>query len=299
VKFTKRRWSDEQINLWPLTYARDKNGSPFSLVIDSGDDENKGCHLRLRGFGHTLLIELPPIVRPWRQKIVAHWDEATVTRLGRDWYWDVHSRQYGFQISESGFLQVFLGRHTHDSATDQSWCKHLPFTRWRFVRFSLYDTAGNQFWTHLEGALIEGVDGFEQFEEQQKAARRFEEQRKAVGRCPIEHFAFDDFDGERITALCHIEEREWLFGEGWFRWLSLFRKPKVSRALAIRFSKETGPRKGSWKGGTIEHGIEMLPGELHEAAFRRYCAGNQMEFVDARRIKAELLRAVKASGNGH
>lgn len=32
-----------------------------------------------------------------------------------------------------------------------------------------------------------------------------------------------------------------------------------------------GPEKGSWKGGTIGHSIEMLPDELHEAAFRRYC----------------------------
>ena len=34
---------------------------------------------------------------------------------------------------------------------------------------------------------------------------------------------------------------------------------------------ETGREKGSWKGGTIGTSIEMLPGELHESAFRRYC----------------------------
>lgn len=69
----------------------------------------------------------------------------------------------------------------------------------------------------------------------------------------------------------HIEEREWKFGTGWFRWLSWFRKPKVSRSLDIRFSEEVGKDKGSWKGGKVGHGIDMLPGELHEAAFRRYC----------------------------
>jgi hypothetical protein len=51
--------------------------------------------------------------------------------------------------------------------------------------------------------------------------------------------------------------------------------------LDIRFSEETGRRKGSWKGGTLGHGIDMLPGELHEAAFRRYCATHEMEFVGA------------------
>lgn len=34
-----------------------------------------------------------------------------------------------------------------------------------------------------------------------------------------------------------------------------------------------------WKGGTTGHAINMLSGELHEAAFRRYCAENNMTFV--------------------
>ena len=46
---------------------------------------------------------------------------------------------------------------------------------------------------------------------------------------------------------------------------------KIRRSLDLEFSGETGPEKGSWKGGTVGTGIEMLPGELHEAAFRRYC----------------------------
>lgn len=39
-------------------------------------------------------------------------------------------------------------------------------------------------------------------------------------------------------------------------------------------------RKGSWKGGTIGHSIEMPPGELHADAFRRYCAEHNMTFSD-------------------
>ncbi len=62
-----------------------------------------------------------------------------------------------------------------------------------------------------------------------------------------------------------------LFGTGWFKWLSWFRAPKIRRSLAIEFSGETGPEKGSWKGGTVGTGIDMRPGELHESAFRRYC----------------------------
>lgn len=53
----------------------------------------------------------------------------------------------------------------------------------------------------------------------------------------------------------------------------------VRRSLDIQFSGETGTRKGSWKGGTVGHSIDMLPGELHEAAFRRYCSEHKMAFV--------------------
>lgn len=270
MKSMCRRWSDEQSSFSFITYSPDKHGKPFGFVIDSGKDEYPGCHLRVRGFGHTLLIELPPIVRPWRQKIVAHsWDAKTVARLGRDWYWDEHRREYGFQISDGGFLQVFFGPQTDDSSTEHRWSKFLPFTQWRHVRVSLYDTEGSHFWTRRDGVpKSEGLLGFQ-------------EHIKAKERCPSVCFGFDDFDGERITVRTHIEEREWRFGDGWFRWLSVFRKPKVRRSLDLAFSKETGSRKGSWKGGTIGHGIEMLPGEMHEAAFRRYCVEHRMRFGGA------------------
>ena len=84
-------------------------------------------------------------------------------------------------------------------------------------------------------------------------------------------FQFEDYDGEIITATSLIEERQWEFGEGYFKWLSWFRKPKIIRSLDLQFSEEVGPEKGSWKGGTVGHGIDMLPGEMHEQAFRRYC----------------------------
>jgi hypothetical protein len=53
----------------------------------------------------------------------------------------------------------------------------------------------------------------------------------------------------------------------------------VRRSLDLQFSAEVGKRKGSWKGGTIGHSIDMMPGELHEAAFRRYCAQQGLTFV--------------------
>ena len=71
------------------------------------------------------------------------------------------------------------------------------------------------------------------------------------------------------------------FGTKSFKWLSWFVAPKISRSLMLQFQKETGRRKKSWKGGTVGHSIRMLPGELHESAFRRYCQEHDMTFVRA------------------
>jgi hypothetical protein len=236
------------------------------MVLGSGDDDERpGCRLRMSGFGHTLIIALPGIVRPWKRKVIAHWDAATIARLGRDWYWDTYPREYGFSYGgEAGFLQVFLGPHTHDSTTTKIWSKFMPWRSWRHVRHSLYDLDGAHFADMPDrGSYIETLPERERLQET----------------CPSATYGFTDFDGEALTATTRIEEREWRLGEGRFKWLSWFRNPNISRSLDIRFSKETGKRKGSWKGGTTGHSITMLPGELHESAFRRYCAEHDMAFI--------------------
>jgi hypothetical protein len=257
-----RRWSDNDHHFGPFTFAYDRRYKPISVVLSSAEEDHPGCNLRISAFGLTLITELPGIIKPHKQQVFPQcWDAATIDRLGRNWYWDVSLRRYGFSVSE-GFLQVFLGRETGDSSTTQSWSKFLPWTQWRFIRHSLYGADGSHFWT-----------------ESDEDKKNWMAHREAKDECSSLSFEFDDFDGERITVKTIIEEREWKFGEGWFKWLSLFRKAKVSRSLDLEFSKETGKRKGSWKGGTIGHSIEMIPGELHESAFRRYCSEHEMTFI--------------------
>lgn len=259
------RWGDKDKYFGPLTYSKDDRYKHTAIVISSGDDEDRqGCRIRISGFGHTLILALPPVIKPWRKKVRAGWDEQTINRLGRDWYWDVHEREYGFSYS-NGFLNFALGRQTHDSSTEQRWSCFLPWTQWRHVRRSFYGLDGQHFWTepNHDGRL--------------GTAER-EDNWAKMKSCPAQKFAFTDYDGEQLTAKTRIEEREWHFGEGLFKWLSVFRNSKISRSLDIEFSGETGRRKGSWKGGTIGHSINMLPGELHKAAFRRYCAEHEMVF---------------------
>ncbi|HET7348628.1 MAG TPA: hypothetical protein VFJ10_14930, partial [Acidobacteriaceae bacterium] len=241
------RWGDDDRYFGPFTYARDTHGyRPIAIVLGSGDgDDYPGCRLRMSAFGHTLIVALPPIIKPWRRRV----------DTPRGGYWDSGEREYGFSLSE-GHLSVKLGRVTNDSRTEQTWGCFLPWTQWRFVRHSLYG---------LDGSLFADLPVHARW-----GTPECEEEERLRSACPTVAFEFDDFDGERITAVTKIEERAWKFGTGWFKWLSVFRQQKIRRSLDLRFSSEVGARKGSWKGGTIGHGINMLPGELHEAAFRRY-----------------------------
>jgi hypothetical protein len=248
-----RRWG-------PLTWAK-ASWNPLRLVFSTGggEDEHPRNHLTAYAFGYVARLDLPTQVQPHRVKHIAkYWDDATIARLGRNWYYEVFPREYGFSLNE-GFLQVFRGPQTHDSVTTRSSCWHLPWTQWRHIRKSLYDGAGKHFateWDRPRGFPFRNT--WEAFYAVEKA-------------CPAAVFEFDDYDGQRIRVTCRVQEREWRFGAGWFKWLSLFRKPKIRRSLDLEFSAEVGREKGSWKGGTLGHSIDMLPGESPEAAFRRYC----------------------------
>jgi hypothetical protein len=251
------RLTDSDKNFGPLTLA--KWSKKFSAYIQSGDDENNDGYLLLVAFGWAIRIRAWNwLCRPWRERWVeCNWDAETVKRLGRSGYWSIYPRRFGFSLSDMGngydFLQLFFGPSTHDSSTTKSWSKHLPWKQWDIVRHSLYTPSGSHYYTELPGA-----DFMEFFKKKEK--------------CPKAHFGFEDYDGELIVATCTIEEREFRKGSGWFKWLRWFTAPKINRGLDLDFSAEVGPGKGSWKGGTIGHGINMLPGESPKEAFQRYCA---------------------------
>ena len=257
------RWSDNDRYFGPFTYARDRRGyRPIAIMLDSGDgDDYPGCRLRVSAFGHTLIAAIPPLLKPWRRWVdTSHYEWSKGPGSG---YWERHRCEYGFSAVE-GALHWHYGPQTHDSETTKSKCWFYPWREHRCIRHSLYDLDGDHFATLPEW-------GF-----RHKNGWAVKDAIEAV--CPVAKFDFTDFDGERITATCRIEEREWKRGKGLFRLFYLGRNT-VERSLDLRFSSEVGKRKGSWKGGTIGHSIKMLPGELHEAAFRRYCEKEGLTFV--------------------
>jgi hypothetical protein len=260
TKSRAARWGDNDQHFGPFTYGI-SDYRPWAMVLTSsggGQDNDRACQLRINLRATYLIVVLPNIVKPHMTKVYPKWDAATVERLGRDYYWDIDPRSYGFSVND-GHFNIYYGRtggSSCDSSIEQRWSCFLPWTQWRHVRHSFYGLQGEH--PHDEPQTSRIGDDWE--------ARKARE-----ATVPTAKFAFDDFDGERIVATTKIEEREWRFGTGWFKWLSWFRRAKVRRSLDMSFSSETGPEKGSWKGGTVGTGIDMLPGELHEAAFRRYC----------------------------
>ena len=254
------RWSDHDHYFGPFTFAWGDYYRTIAICLRSSDDEDRAATFRV-SVGRCSVLSVVPkwLIRPERKKVYPQWDEATVERLGRDWYWDITPREYSIGVSD-GHLSIQYGRVTHDSSTEQRWGCFLPWTQWRHIRHSFYGLEGERLYDEESGyRLGDGANG------------NWEARRAREAAVPTAAFAFKDHDGEDLIATTKIEEREWRFGEGWFKWLSLFCRPKIHRSLDISFSGETGPEKGSWKGGTIGTSIEMLPGELHEAAFRRYC----------------------------
>lgn len=272
----RRRWGDNDRYVGPFTFAFNERWKHLAVLLSSTDDEDCGCSLRVSAFGNTMIVALPPIIKPHVSWVdLSHADWARAGPDGRKGYTQVDQRQYGFTLSE-GHLSVALGRVTNDSSTEQRWGCFLPWTEWRHVRRSFYGLDGKIVATLQDtGKSYVGDPG------------RYDRERAIEDATPTVSFEFDDFDGERITAKTKIEEREWRFGTGYFKWLSLFRRPRINRSLDIEFSKETGKRKGSWKGGTLGHAINMTAGELHESAFRRYCAENNMTFVGPESVRTQ------------
>ncbi len=242
------RLTDNDKNWGAFTFARWSRR--FSFVLET-EDEYYGPTARWSilavAFGFALRMQLPK----W------------LPSPGSDY-------EYGFSICKMDdhydFVSIYYGRQTHDSSTEKRWSTHLPWTQWDHVRFSLYSPDGSHFYTEKKG------DSFD--------ARWAKEKE-----CPKVHFGFEDYDGELIVATCHIEEREWHRGRGWFKWLRHFFRPIIRRSLDLKFSAEVGREKGSWKGGTIGHGIDMLSVETPRQAFERYCKKDHRSKSGPYRIK--------------
>lgn len=246
----------------------------FDLMFDSGDGPHgdyPGNTFVVQALGWRVSFRLPDLIQPAREKIVAQtWNAATVARMGRDWYWEYHRREFGVYLTKSNHFVIKYGEQTDSWPGDKTWSCFLPWGEWHRVEQTIYGRGGELWWTEtkadIDKTVAAGGHGFDGYFAASKLA-------------PAVSFLFVDYDGEVIEARTIIEGSRYRAGEGWFKWIHWFRKDRVYRSLKIEFSKQVGPEKGSWKGGTLGHGIEIEDrDESHEEAFRRYCLEHGLSF---------------------
>lgn len=248
------------IKIEPNTY----NLKMLSLSSGDGDGDFRDCTLVFAGLGKYITVKLPHIIKPRQYKVKAtYWDEETVNRLGRDWYYSYDKKEYGISFYD-GHVSIRYGVQTDCSSTEKRWGFFLPWTQYNFVRHTVFDCDGNQYKNFPKSSNLDFRD-WDAVNVAQSSVKKA-------------YFEFDDYDGERIYASCFIEEREWTKGTSWCSWLKYFSKPKVRRSVDIAFTSEVGRRKGSWKGGTLGHGTDLMPGETCVQAFKRYCLENELTF---------------------
>lgn len=234
------RLSNTQKQLGPFTIAR-WNKKWIEAKIIGGNEEDPENTIFLSAFGWALRIHIPMIIK--RNKSDG---------------WDYEGTEYGFTLTGGDglckgfeFLRIYYGKQFNGRKSKyKSW--FLPWSQWRFVRMSYY----NPDWSH--------------FADEKIGKGLYDENQKIKEACPVSVFRIIDFDGEKVIATCRIEQREWKWGEGWFKWLSVFKKSFIRNYLDIYYDKETGTGKGSWKGGTIGESCEIQNGESPFNALTRF-----------------------------
>lgn len=271
------RLSEDDKYFGPFTYATTKWKAWRCMLNSGGGDSDNPTRNSLTIYlgGHIVRVWLPTILKPHRVRHELSPEYMQKLKTTKSFYFEDFDREYGFCYSE-GSLHVHYGAQTHDSRTNKTKVWFLPWTEWRHVRYSVYDLEGKHFGTVLDK------------DDRQRGIRMYESQRKLDAEVPKVKFLLRDYDGVEITATTFVNERQWKRGTSWCSWLSLFWPDQICRSLNITFSGETGPEKGSWKGGTIGTSIEMLKGETHEDAMRRFCTQEhrskngkfKMEFVE-------------------
>ncbi len=279
------RLTDNDKHFGPITYGK-SSWNAFRVVLDSNGGERDDddpvdvkTSLTVYVFGWVFRIFLGKLIKPVTYKVKATtWDQATIDRMGRDWYKYSFSKVYGFSISE-GYLQIFYGldndnnhytyvdnegfltyglhekdkTYTKVESKRKSW--FLPWTQLRTVSYTLYDSNGNIYYQIKDNKGLKGISYY-----------------KIRDTCPSRKFVLKDYDNEEIIATTFMEETVYKLGEGKFKWVSWFSKPLHFRKLDISFDKETGTEKGSWKGGTIGTSIDAKYCKTHEDAIKLYCA---------------------------
>lgn len=241
-------------------YKHNEYGIDLSTGFEEDSDSNS---LNIKFMKYSFWFRIPQIIKPKRVWVDLSQYNLATEHNGKKGYWKNIRREYGIMTFD-GSLHIHYGiqpgswSRDDPKNSDHTKVWFIPWLNKRYIRTSYYDVV-NQ--SHLKTYLAN------------ERANYFEDEFKFKESIRKMNIKFNDFDGEEITAKAFIEEREWRHGLGLFKWLTWFIKPTIQRNLWIDFDKEVGYEKGSWKGGVMGQGIDMMVGESAQSAFLRYANG--------------------------
>jgi len=154
------------------------------------------------------------------------------------WTDECDSPKWGIQIHSNTFW-LYRGGAGNMNGGNKYWAWYIPFITNEWIRTSVLLKDDN--WEH---------------ETKGNKKDFYKDEWKQLQKCW--NYAYtDSYDGEVIPTTIYVEEMEWR--PKWLCWTSLF--AKVRRSIDVRFSKECGREKGSWKGGTVGCSYALLPNE--------------------------------------
>lgn len=266
------RLTDHDRDYGPLTIGR-SDWNAIRIAYSSGDNEETYNSLTVHlGKWFIARLKLPRIIRPFKEKVmVPSWDAATVTRMGRDFYYNYFCREYGFcSVEQTTIVHYGVNNKTggSDVASQSRFFNH-PWSQTEVVVHELYDANDKLHWeakpnskeTHYKKSYEAGND---------------------ISKIS---YLVEDYDGFQVIAETYRSLMIWETGVGWCKFVRLFTKPFIKNCLEIQFTQEVGPSKGSWKGGLIGTSIAIEKGETRDEAFLRYCQQQHSDRAGEYKIK--------------
>lgn len=158
-------------------------------------------------------------------------------------YGDCDAPKYGIAIHGNSFW-VYLGGNGNFGGGNKWWTWDIPFVSTIHIRHDVECVDSEGKLKMVSASELESKDPYMYYAEN-----------KSINRYNYEYT--DTYDNEKIDTVFWVEEREWR--RKWLTWTKIGRI--VNRYIEIKFKKEVGKRKGSWKGGCIGCSYNLLPNE--------------------------------------
>jgi hypothetical protein len=247
-------------------YHKDKAYSTYAFNIrtpheyyDSGHCATKYCLLNISLGSRSWWWIIPQIIKP-RKKWVDTSKEVW-SKNPNGGYWNYIAREYGFTMTEQNLhihygIQPGCWSSRDKKNSDHTKVFDIPWKNNTFVG-QLFFAPDWAFYDFVKPRNNRGALDFDKLHAVQESVPKFK-------------IKFNDYDGEEIIATCYLTMRKYHCGTSWCKWLKYFTKSVEYYAIEVEYNKETGYEKGSWKGGTMAHGIQLQYGEDPVEAFKRY-----------------------------